>query len=146
MALLQSKMHCLNHRTGLKLCPTMTTCRPFGRQRHSTSRPGAAVKLASRRDGHRSQTRMAVATEFPLPKLDRFEWDQMKLADLTGRACAGSSYGELFLCVRPPASETQAVHSMCMIQGRRGTPSLCACALSPCWPLLHMAMVIALSC
>ena len=26
----------------------------------------------------------AVATEFPLPRLDRFEWDEMRLPDLTG--------------------------------------------------------------
>ncbi len=39
---------------------------------------------------------MTVATEFPLPKLDRFEWDQMKLADLTGRAMRRLSFGSSY--------------------------------------------------
>ena len=62
----------------------MTTNRPFGMQRHTAPRHGAAGKRTARQNGHKMQTRMAVATEFPLPRLDRFEWDQMKLADLTG--------------------------------------------------------------
>ena len=97
MTLLQAKMSALDHRTALKSCPTMTTYRPFGRQRHSTPRPGAGGKRTSRQAGHRMQTRMAVATEFPLPRLDRFEWDQMKLADLTGTACTRSFNAELQL-------------------------------------------------
>ena len=28
---------------------------------------------------------MSVATEFPLPRLDRFEWEEMKLGNLTGK-------------------------------------------------------------
>ena len=75
----------------------MTTNRPFGMQRHTAPRQGGGGKGTARQHGDKIQNRMAVATEFPLPRLDRFEWDQMKLADLTGATQTGPSIEELYI-------------------------------------------------
>ena len=107
-----TSVHChssvFGHRTSLKPCPVMMICRPFGRQFYGrcalrgANDVNAGIRLISglkgrrnssnRRHGQNMQVRMAVETEFPLPNLEKFLWDEMKLPDLTGTHALCTSY------------------------------------------------------
>lgn len=109
---MMTSMHCHSsvpsHCTRLKQCPVIMSCRPFGRQSYGiyALRGGKESKVglsldsglkaprisSNRRHGQRMQIRMAVETEFPLPNLDKFLWDDMKLPDLTGTHALLRSY------------------------------------------------------
>ena len=41
--------------------------------------------------------------------------------------------------MQAPESATQYIYLICMMQGRSGAGSFCACAFPPCRPLLHVA-------
>ncbi len=74
----------LHRPTALQCRHRMTIWQPFGTSAHVP----AAILTRQQHRSFRIQSFpvcMSVATDFPLPRLDRFEWQEMKLADLTGK-------------------------------------------------------------
>ena len=74
----------LHRPTAFQCRHRMTIWQPFGTSTHV---PAAALprqqRMRYRR--HSFPVCMSGATDFPLPRLDRFEWQELKLADLTGK-------------------------------------------------------------
>ena len=72
-----------SRKVALQPCHTMPI-KPFGsRSQCQHAHTVARQSLTTDRTWVQHICR-ALATEFPLPSLDRFEWDEMRLPDLTG--------------------------------------------------------------
>ena len=67
----------------LQPCHTMPI-EPFGSRTQCQHAHMVARQLLKRDRTSVQHICRALATEFPLPRLDRFEWDEMRLPDLTG--------------------------------------------------------------